>query len=132
MVRIMEDLKNLSIEAERELARTFMGRIEWEMIAIGLTQFVAWIVCWILVVNGTLALWEGFLLSVFTTSFAYLPSHAGQHGHLSGKNKNLDCSWDVCHRKPMPSEFRKSDKRMQILNTSICFNKIGKSKFWYV
>ena len=53
MVRIMEDLKNLSIVAERELARTFMGRIEWEMIAIGLTQFVAWIVCWILVINGT-------------------------------------------------------------------------------
>ena len=86
----MEDIKDLSIEAERELARTFMGRIEWEMIAIGLTQFVAWIVCWILVVNGTLALWEGFLLSVLTTSFAYLPSHAGQHGLLSGKNKNLD------------------------------------------
>ena len=38
----------------------------------------------------TLALWEGFLLSVFTTAFAYLPSHAGQHGHLSGGDKNKE------------------------------------------
>ena len=27
---------NLSIEEERKIARTFMGRIEWEMIVIGL------------------------------------------------------------------------------------------------
>ena len=90
MVRLMEDIKDLSVEAERELARTFMGRIEWEMIVIGLLQFIVWIVCWVLVINGTLALWEGFLLSVFTTAFAYLPSHAGQHGHLSGGDKNKE------------------------------------------
>lgn len=90
MVRLMEDIKDLSVEAERELARTFMGRIEWEMIVIGLLQFVVWIACWVLVINGTLALWEGFLLSVFTTAFAYLPSHAGQHGHLSGGDKNKE------------------------------------------
>ena len=52
MVRLMEDIKDLSVEAERELARTFMGRIEWEMIVIGLLQFVVWIVCWVLVING--------------------------------------------------------------------------------
>ena len=33
------DSMDLSIEAEREVARTFMGRIEWEMILIGLGQF---------------------------------------------------------------------------------------------
>ena len=55
MVRLMEDIKDLSVEAERELARTFMGRIEWEMIVIGLLQFVVWIACWVLVINGTLA-----------------------------------------------------------------------------
>ena len=30
------DSMDLSIEAEGEVARTFMGRIEWEMILIGL------------------------------------------------------------------------------------------------
>ena len=29
---------NLSIEEERKVARTFMGRIEWEMIVVGLGQ----------------------------------------------------------------------------------------------
>ena len=90
MVRLMKDIKDLSVEAERELALSLMHRIEWEMIVIRLLQFVVWIACWGLVINGTLALWEGFLLSVFTTAFAYLPSHAGQHGHLSGGDKNKE------------------------------------------
>ena len=29
---------DLSIKQERKIARTFIGRIEWEMIAIGLGQ----------------------------------------------------------------------------------------------
>ena len=67
-----------------------MGRIEWEMIAIGLTQFVYGLCTWVLViVNGTIPLYAGFLIALFTHGNAYLPSHAGQHGHLSGKNKNL-------------------------------------------
>ena len=32
---------DLSIDAERKVARSFMGRIEWEMIAIGLGQRIA-------------------------------------------------------------------------------------------
>ena len=35
--------KDLSIDAERLVARTFIGRIEWEMIVIGLGQFVVWL-----------------------------------------------------------------------------------------
>ena len=30
--------EDLSLEAEKRIARSFMGRIEWEMIAIGLTN----------------------------------------------------------------------------------------------
>ena len=41
--------QDLSIEAERKLARTFMGRIEWEMILIGLGQFSVWLTTWFLV-----------------------------------------------------------------------------------
>ena len=81
--------RDLSIEEERKVARTFMGRIEWEMIVIGLGQFVIWVVTWGLVVNNLIPLWAGFIISTISTACAYLPSHAGQHGHLSGKQKNL-------------------------------------------
>ena len=80
---------DLSIEAEREVARTFMGRIEWEMILIGLGQFTIWVVTWVLVVNAIIPLFLGFLIALFTACNAYLPSHAGQHGLLSGGRKNL-------------------------------------------
>ena len=80
---------DLSIEAEREVARTFMGRIEWEMILIGLGQFTIWVFTWVLVVNAIIPLFLGFLIALFTACNAYLPSHAGQHGHLSGGRKNL-------------------------------------------
>ena len=73
---------DLSIEAEREVARTFMGRIEWEMILIGLGQFTIWVVTWVLVLNAIIPLFVGFLIALFTACNAYLPSHAGQHGHL--------------------------------------------------
>jgi hypothetical protein len=34
-----------SLEAEKKIARSFMGRIEWEMILIGLGQFtLTWVV----------------------------------------------------------------------------------------
>ncbi len=81
--------ENLSIDAERLVARTFMGRIEWEMIVIGLGQFIFWLGIWYAVLSGSIPLWAGFLLSTISTSFSYLPSHAGQHGHLSGKHKSL-------------------------------------------
>ncbi len=80
---------DLSIKQERKVARIFMGRIEWEMIAIGLGQCAIWVMVWVLVVQSIIPLWSGFLISAFTTNFAYLPSHAGQHDHLSGKHKNL-------------------------------------------
>ena len=89
----MDQLNNssieLSIEAERKLARTFMGGIEWEMILIGVLQFTTWIATWVLVIQGIIPLLVGCLIALFTACNAYLPSHAGQHGHLSGGRKNL-------------------------------------------
>ena len=79
-----------SHEKEREIARSFMGRIEWEMIVIAFIQLFVWLTTWYLVVLSLIPLWAGFCIAVVSSSFAYLPSHAGQHGHLSGKYKNLD------------------------------------------
>ena len=89
MDQLGQHLSDLSIEAERKVAITFMGRIEWEMIVIGLGQFTLWIATWVLVIVGTIPLYVGFLLALFTACNAYLPSHAGQHSHLSGGKKNL-------------------------------------------
>ena len=86
----IEGSEDLSLEAEKRIARSFMGRIEWEMIAIGLTQCFLWFGVWAMVLAGLMPLWLGFSILLVTVTFAYLPSHAGQHGHLSGNKKNLD------------------------------------------
>ena len=83
------NIKDLSIEAERKLARTFMGRIEWEMILIGLGQAAIWLSLWPLVLNGFLDLWLGFLIASLCACFAYLPSHEAQHGNYSRGNPKL-------------------------------------------
>ena len=86
----IEGSEDLSLEAEKRIARSFMGRIEWEMIAIGLTQCFLWFGVWAMVLAGLMPLWLGFSILLVSVTFAYLPSHAGQHGHLSGNKKNLD------------------------------------------
>jgi beta-carotene hydroxylase len=89
MDQLTQKSPDLSIDAERKIAKSFMGRVEWEMIAIGHGQFSLWIATWALVIIGTIPLYAGFLIALFTACNAYLPSHAGQHGHLSGGKKNL-------------------------------------------
>ena len=58
------ELTDLSIDAERFIARSFMGRIEWEMIVIGLGQLFVWFGLWYLVIQGFIPLWAGFILSL--------------------------------------------------------------------
>ena len=89
MDSVANNIEDLSIDAERKLARSFMGRIEWEMILIGLGQFSVWVLTWFLVVQGLMPLWLGSIVAILSTCCAYLPSHAGQHGHLSGGRKEF-------------------------------------------
>ena len=63
-------IEDLSIEAERKLARTFMGRIEWEMILIGLGQFTLWLTTWVLVIQGLVPLWLGSIVVILSTCCA--------------------------------------------------------------
>ena len=78
---------DLSIENERQVARQFMGRIQWESILIGLGQSAVWLLTWWLVLSDRLPLWAGFPVVMISTTFAYLPSHEAQHGNISGRNK---------------------------------------------
>ncbi len=78
---------DLTPKAERAVARTFMGRIQWEMIVIGIGQSFLWIFTLVLTISGMIPLWLGFLIATVCMCMAYLPSHEGQHGNLSGRQK---------------------------------------------
>ncbi len=80
-----ETLIDLSPKAERALARSFMGRIQWEMIVIGIGQSMLWVTTLVLTIAGVVPLWLGFVVATICMSMAYLPSHEGQHGNLSGR-----------------------------------------------
>ena len=58
-----EILLDLSPKAERAVARSYMGRIQWEMILIGVGQSAIWITTLILSILGILPLWLGFIIA---------------------------------------------------------------------
>ena len=78
---------DLSVKEERLVARQFMGRLQWEMIVVGLGQVVVWLLNWYFVFSETYDLLIGFVVALLCACFAYLPSHEGQHGNISGKQK---------------------------------------------
>ena len=80
---------DLSVKAERAVARTLMGRVQWQMILIGAGQSVTWMITFGLVIVGRLPIWLGFVIALVCCCFAYLPSHEGQHGNLSGRRAGL-------------------------------------------
>lgn len=85
MTVIADAEADLSAKNERRVARQFMGRIQWEMIVIGLGQFTVWLVTYVLVILGRVPLWLGFIIATSSSLLAYLTSHEGQHGNLSGR-----------------------------------------------
>lgn len=76
---------DLSPKAERAVARQFMGRVQWEMVLIGAGQALVWLTTYVLAMIGTIPLWLGFVVATLCCCVAYLPSHEGQHGNLSGR-----------------------------------------------
>ena len=82
-----ETLFDLSPKAERAVARQYMGRIQWEMILIGVGQSSIWITTLVLTILGIVPLWLGFIITTLCMCMAYLPSHEGQHGNLSGRQE---------------------------------------------
>ena len=86
----MSDLPDeLSLQNERAVARRYIGRVQWEMILVGLGQFAVWVSTCALVLTGSLPLWVGFIVATICACFAYLPSHEAQHGNISGLRDNL-------------------------------------------
>ena len=62
-----------------------MGRIEWEMIVVGIGQFLIWLGIWFMVLQGILPLWAGFILSTISTAFCILTIACGPARSFIGK-----------------------------------------------
>ena len=85
-----------SARAEREMlreemaiARKYMGRVPWEMVAWGFGNFLLWLSLFPLVLSGTMPLWLGFVISTVCCTLAYLPSHEAQHSIIAAEGTKL-------------------------------------------
>ena len=74
-------LDNFSFANEKEIARSFSKRFQWEMALIGLGQAAVFLSLWPLVILNVIPLWIGAITATFCALFAYLPSHEAQHGN---------------------------------------------------
>ncbi len=75
--------------AEREIARKYMGRVPWEMVAWGLGNFAFWLALWPLTFLEVVPLWAGFLLATVSITISYLPSHEAQHSIIAPNGSSL-------------------------------------------
>ena len=74
---------------EAAIARKYLGRVPWEMVAWGLGNFVLWLSLWPLTLSGILPLWAAFVLSTISMTLAYLPSHEAQHSIIGAEGSQL-------------------------------------------
>ncbi len=74
---------------EAKIARRFIGRVPWEMVAWGLGNVVVWLSLFPLVLGGILPLWLGFVLATICCMLAYLPSHEAQHSIIAAEGTRL-------------------------------------------
>jgi beta-carotene hydroxylase len=81
--------EEFSFSKEKEIAKSFSKRFQWEMIAIGLGQVAVWLTLWPMVIYSIIPLWAGFLIATICACFAYLPSHEAQHGNYSRGNPKM-------------------------------------------
>ena len=77
-----------SFANEKEIARSFSKRFQWEMALIGLGQAAVFLSLWPLVILNVIPLWIGAITATFCALFAYLPSHEAQHGNYSRGKAN--------------------------------------------
>ena len=72
-----------SFANEKEIARSFSKRFQWEMVLIGLGQAVIFLSLWPLVILEFIPLSIGAPIATLCALMAYLPSHEAQHGNYS-------------------------------------------------
>jgi beta-carotene hydroxylase len=77
------------IREEAAIARKYMKRFPWEMVAWGIGNFLVWLAIWPLTLSGLLPLWAAFPLATICCILAYLPSHDAQHQSIAKKGSKL-------------------------------------------
>ncbi len=76
-------------EKERLIARQFIGKTPWFMIAWWAINLFIWFSLWPLALTGQIPLYITFLISLICTLLSYLPSHEAQHENYARKNSSL-------------------------------------------
>ena len=77
------------LSEEQAVARQYVGRVPWEMVAWGLGNFALWVALFPLVLTGAMPLWLGFVLATVCCTLAYLPSHEAQHSIIGAEGSRL-------------------------------------------
>lgn len=77
------------LREEQAIARQFMGRTPWEIVAWGIGNVLLWLSLWPLVLTGVLPLWAGFIVATICCALAYLPSHEAQHSIIAAEGEKL-------------------------------------------
>jgi hypothetical protein len=77
------------LREESAIARKYLGRVPWEMVAWGLGNCALWLSLWPLTLTGVLPLWAAFLLSTVCITLSYLPSHEAQHSIIAAEGTKL-------------------------------------------
>ena len=75
-----------TFDKEKEIARSFSKRFQWEMLVIGVGQALIWLSLWPLVIYDYISLLLASSIAIICACFAYLPSHEAQHGNFSRGN----------------------------------------------
>ena len=75
-----------TFDKEKEIARSFSKRFQWEMLVIGVGQALIWLCLWPLVIYDYISLLLASSIAIICACFAYLPSHEAQHGNFSRGN----------------------------------------------
>jgi len=77
------------LRREMTIAKKYLGRVPWEMVAWGLGNFIVWLAIWPLMFAGVLPLWAAFLASTLCITLSYLPSHEAQHSIIAAEGTKL-------------------------------------------
>lgn len=73
------------LREEYAIARRYMGRVPWEMVAWGIGNTAVWLSLFPLVLSGRLSLWIACPIATLCCTLAYLPSHEAQHSIIGAE-----------------------------------------------
>ena len=61
-----------TFDKEKEIARSFSKRFQWEMLVIGIGKALIWLSLWALVIYGYISLYLASSVAIICACFAYL------------------------------------------------------------